>query len=165
MKPGFHLWTLKPKSSQISGCTHVHQTSWKSLNKCCLPESCWQLFFGTGQERSADGGIHAARGHINVRHVLHVNWELFDHIPYGSDLALRDCHLNNCLGWQHFNSNEELMESVKTWLSSQVTDFFDTGMQKLVPNMTSASILAVTSLRSSLSMFVFLYKIIFFISC
>jgi hypothetical protein len=25
------------------------------------------------------------------------------------------------------------MEGVKTWLSSQVADFFDTGIQKLVP--------------------------------
>jgi hypothetical protein len=29
---------------------------------------------------------------------------------------------------QHCNNNEELMEVVKTWLSSQVTDFFDAGM-------------------------------------
>jgi hypothetical protein len=27
MKPGFHLWMLEPKSSQSSGCTHIHQTS------------------------------------------------------------------------------------------------------------------------------------------
>jgi hypothetical protein len=33
MKPGFHLWMLKPKSSQNSGSTHIHQTSWKILNK------------------------------------------------------------------------------------------------------------------------------------
>jgi hypothetical protein len=26
-----------------------------------------------------------------------------------------------------------LMEGVKTWLSSQAADFFDTGMQKLIP--------------------------------
>jgi hypothetical protein len=32
-----------------------------------------------------------------------------------------------------FNNNEEFMEGVKTWLSSMATDFFDTGVQKLVP--------------------------------
>jgi hypothetical protein len=37
------------------------------------------------------------------------------------------------LGSQHFNSNEELMEDVGTWLSSQLADFFNTGMQKLMP--------------------------------
>jgi hypothetical protein len=37
MKPGYHLWMLKAKSSQSSGCTYIHQTNRKSLNKCCLP--------------------------------------------------------------------------------------------------------------------------------
>jgi hypothetical protein len=32
-----------------------------------------------------------------------------------------------------FSGNEESMEGVKTWLSSQVADFFDTGIQKLIP--------------------------------
>jgi hypothetical protein len=30
-------------------------------------------------------------------------------------------------------NNEELMEGVKTWLSYQAADFFDTGIQKLIP--------------------------------
>jgi hypothetical protein len=29
-----------------------------------------------------------------------------------------------------FNSNEELMEGVKMWLSSMAADFFDTGITK-----------------------------------
>jgi hypothetical protein len=37
------------------------------------------------------------------------------------------------LGSQRFNSNEELMEGVKTWLSSQAADFSDTGIQKRIP--------------------------------
>jgi hypothetical protein len=38
----------------------------------------------------------------------------------------------------------------KTWLSSQATDF-DAGIQKLIfPDMTSASILVVTMLKSNL---------------
>jgi hypothetical protein len=37
------------------------------------------------------------------------------------------------LGSQRFNSNEELMERVETWLCSQAADFFDTGIQKRVP--------------------------------
>jgi transposase len=65
------------------------------------------------------------------------NWELFDHPPYSPDLAPSDCHLftylQNWFGSQHFNNNEELMEGVKTWLSSQAADFFDTGTQKLIP--------------------------------
>jgi hypothetical protein len=53
------------------------------------------------------------------------------------------------LGSQRFNSNE-LMEGVKTWLSLQAADFFDTGIQNLFPDM-SASIPAVTTSRSSLN--------------
>jgi histone-lysine N-methyltransferase SETMAR len=67
----------------------------------------------------------------------HFNWEFFDHSPYSPELALSDCHLftyqKTWLGSQRFNSNEELTEGAKTWLSSQEADFFDTGVQKLIP--------------------------------
>jgi hypothetical protein len=67
----------------------------------------------------------------------HFNWELFDHLPYSPDLTPGDyqlfTYMKNWLGSQHFNNNEELMEGVKTWLSSQVADFFDRGIQKLIP--------------------------------
>jgi hypothetical protein len=32
-----------------------------------------------------------------------------------------------------FSNKEELMEGVKTWLSSMAADFFDTGIQKRIP--------------------------------
>jgi hypothetical protein len=87
----------------------------------------------------------------------HFNWELFDHPPYSPDLAPSDSHLStymkNGLILQRFNNNEELMDGVKTWLYSQAADFIHTGIQKLFPD-TSASISAVTMLRSSLSMYV-----------
>jgi hypothetical protein len=67
----------------------------------------------------------------------HFSWELFDHPPYSHDLALRDYHqftyVKNWLGSQRFYNNEKLLEGVKTWLSSQAADFFDTGMQELIP--------------------------------
>jgi hypothetical protein len=34
---------------------------------------------------------------------------------------------------QLFNNNGELMEGVKMWLSSMAAEFFDTGIQKLIP--------------------------------
>jgi histone-lysine N-methyltransferase SETMAR len=62
---------------------------------------------------------------------------LFDHPPYSPDLALSDyCLFTSLKSWlrsQRFNNNEELMEDVKTWLSSQAADFIDTGIQKLIP--------------------------------
>jgi hypothetical protein len=52
----------------------------------------------------------------------HFNWELFDHFPYSLDLTPSNYHLFTYLKkWlrsQCFNNNEELMEGVKTWLSS-----------------------------------------------
>jgi histone-lysine N-methyltransferase SETMAR len=69
----------------------------------------------------------------------HFNRDLFDHPPYSPDLASSDYHLftylRNQLLSQRFNSNEELMEVAKTWLSSQVADIFDTHThtQKLIP--------------------------------
>jgi histone-lysine N-methyltransferase SETMAR len=66
----------------------------------------------------------------------HVNWELFDHPPYSPDLAPNDyrlfTYLKNLLGSQRFNNNVELMEGVRTWLSSQTADFFETGIQELI---------------------------------
>jgi hypothetical protein len=62
---------------------------------------------------------------------------LFDHPFYSLGLALSDYHLftylKNWLQSQRLNNNEELMEGVKTWLSSQAANFFDTGIQKFIP--------------------------------
>jgi hypothetical protein len=83
-----------------------------------------------------------ARPHIaapNQAIMEHLNWELFGHRPYNPDLAPSRYHLftrtyrKNWLGSQRFNSNEELMESVKMWLSSQAADLFDRGIQTLIP--------------------------------
>jgi hypothetical protein len=59
------------------------------------------------------------------------------------------------MGSQSFNNNEELTEGVKTWLSSRAADFWQ-AYKNLFPHMTSASIPTVTTLRSSLSMDIFL---------
>jgi histone-lysine N-methyltransferase SETMAR len=63
-------------------------------------------------------------------------WDLFDHPPYSPDLAPSDFHLFTWmkvwLGTQRFNMNEELMNGVKGWLSSQTATFFDVVIQKLV---------------------------------
>jgi hypothetical protein len=69
----------------------------------------------------------------------HFCWELFEHSPYSTFIAPSEYHLfthiylKNRLGSQYFNDNEELMESVETWLSSKAADFFDRGIQKLIP--------------------------------
>ncbi|PNF17735.1 hypothetical protein B7P43_G07388 [Cryptotermes secundus] len=61
----------------------------------------------------------------------HFSWELFDRPPYSPDLALINYHLFTYRS-QRFNNSEDLMDSVKSWLS-QEADFFDIGIQKLIP--------------------------------
>jgi hypothetical protein len=72
-------------------------------------------------------------GHKRQRHF---NWELFDCPPCSPHLAPSDYHLitypKNLLPSQRFSGNE-LMESVKMWLSSQAADFFVTSVQELIP--------------------------------
>lgn len=67
----------------------------------------------------------------------HFNWEVFNHPPYSPDLAPSDYHLfshmKNWLRTQRFGNNDELTTGVQSWLSSQAAEFFDDGIQKLVP--------------------------------
>jgi transposase len=64
--------------------------------------------------------------------LLHFKGKLFNHPPYSPDIAPSNYHLftylKNWLRSRHFNNNEKLTEGVETWLSSQVADFFDTGI-------------------------------------
>jgi hypothetical protein len=96
----------------------------------------------------------------------HFNWGLFDHLPYSPDLASSEhymfTYLKNWLESQRFSNNKEFMDGVKTWPSSQVADSSDTGTQNSFTDTTSASVPAVTTLRSSLSVCeFFLYNSIF----
>jgi transposase len=73
-----------------------------------------------------------------IRELLeNFSWELFGQPPYTPYLTLSHYHvfiyLKNWLGSQHFSNNDELVEGVITWLSSLAAEFFDTGIQKLIP--------------------------------
>lgn len=63
-------------------------------------------------------------------------WEQIDHPPYSPDLAPSDFHLfrylKEFLGGKRFDTDDEVKEAVKDWLSSQAADFYDLGLQKLV---------------------------------
>jgi histone-lysine N-methyltransferase SETMAR len=93
------------------------------------------LTFGVGLLNDDGRPDTAARTRARLEHF---NWQLFDHHSFSPDLASSDCHvftrtyLNICFGAQRFNNNE-LMEGVKTWMSSRAVGFFDTGIQKITP--------------------------------
>ena len=81
------------------------------------------------------------------------SWEVFNHPPYSPDLAHSDfnlsLHLRKFLSGQqlHFQNDREVEMSVTKWFQSQVADFYDTGIQKLVPGMTNVSIQEVNILK------------------
>jgi hypothetical protein len=41
------------------------------------------------------------------------------------------CYLKEFLSGKRFDSDDEVKETVKDWLSSQAADFYDIGIQKL----------------------------------
>jgi transposase len=144
------LWILKPNSRQSRGCAHIHWTSRETVcqkaddncfwagKKCwwwnsCTKGSQWRHKHIAKYIQNKNHGMltHGlvllhdnARPHRapRTRALLeHFNWELFDYPPHSPDLAPSDYHLftylRNWLRSHHFNNN----------------DFFDTGIQKLIP--------------------------------
>jgi histone-lysine N-methyltransferase SETMAR len=65
-----------------------------------------------------------------------LNWEIFEHPPYSTDLAPIDYHLFTkmkvWLATQRFHTNEELMDGVNNWLHNLAAPLFNEGLQKLV---------------------------------
>jgi hypothetical protein len=96
-----------------------------------------------GKIKSASASVlllNNARPHTATRTralLENFNWELFDHTPYIPDHDPSDYHLftymKDWLGSQRFNNIEDLMEGVKTWLSSEAADFFHSGIQEPIP--------------------------------
>jgi len=62
------------------------------------------------------------------------NWEIFDHPPYGPDLASSDYHfftkMKVWLATQCFHTNEELMDGVNNGLHNLAAPY--EGLQKVV---------------------------------
>ncbi|GFW50634.1 uncharacterized protein TNCV_2889361 [Trichonephila clavipes] len=61
---------------------------------------------------------------------------VFSHPPYSPDLAPSDFHLfprmKNWLATQRFDNDKELRVRVTEWLRSQVEEFYDKGISKLI---------------------------------
>ena len=64
---------------------------------------------------------------------------LLDHPPYRPDLAPSDfrlfLHLKKHLTGKKFDDDDEVQEEVMTWFKGQATDFYDSGIQNLVPRI------------------------------
>jgi histone-lysine N-methyltransferase SETMAR len=114
--------------------SEVYCETLKKVHRAIQNKRCGMLTSGVVHIHD-NAHVHTAAGTQAL--LEHFNWELFDHPPYSPNLALSNYHLftylKNWLGSQYFNNDEESMEGVKMWLSSQVADFYDTGIQKLIP--------------------------------
>ena len=63
-----------------------------------------------------------------------------DHPPYSPNLAPSDfrlyLHLKKHLAGKKFDDDDEVQE-VMTWFRGQAADFYDSGIQKLVPRLNT----------------------------
>jgi hypothetical protein len=66
-------------------------------------------------------------------------WDILDLPPYGPNLAPSDfhlfLHLKKHLAGKRFDDDDELQEAVMTWFKGQAADFYDSGLQMLVPGL------------------------------
>jgi hypothetical protein len=98
----------------------------------------------------------------------HFNWELFDHVSYSPYLAPSNYHLFASWRTEWGHSTSAIMRSwwkvlKRGWTHRHQTSLTQT-YKNIFPNMTSTSILAVTMLSSSLSLYVFFVHNNFFLS-
>ena len=67
------------------------------------------------------------------------NWDVLDHSTHSPDLATSNfhlfLHLKKHLAGQKFHEDKGLKIEVTTWLHAQAADFYDIGLQKLVPRL------------------------------
>jgi hypothetical protein len=66
-----------------------------------------------------------------------LQWEVFEPPSYNLDLALSDfhlfLHLKRFLAAERFSSDDEVKTAMQHWVKTLAADFFDEGIQKLVP--------------------------------
>ncbi|KAJ4443883.1 hypothetical protein ANN_05670 [Periplaneta americana] len=79
---------------------------------------------------------HTARRTAAV--LTEFGWELFDHPPYSPDLTPSDFHVflhfkKFLSSGERFGNDKELKTSVTRWFHSQAAEFYDRGIQKLIP--------------------------------
>jgi histone-lysine N-methyltransferase SETMAR len=64
-------------------------------------------------------------------------WTVLEHLPYSPDLAPSDLHLfpalKDHLSGHKFSSDNDVKTAVTKWLKSQGTEFYEAGINKLVP--------------------------------
>jgi len=77
--------------------------------------------------------------HVTTALLEKFNWDILDHPPYSPDLAPSDfhlfLHLKKHLVGKKFDDVDKVQEEVMTWFKGLAGDFYDSGIQKLVPRL------------------------------
>jgi len=77
--------------------------------------------------------------HVTTALLEKFKWDILDHPPYSPELAPSNfhlfLHLKKHLAGKKFNDDEEVQEEVMMWFKGLAADFYDSGIQKLVPRL------------------------------
>jgi len=77
--------------------------------------------------------------HITTALLEKFKWDTLDQPPYSPDLAPSHfhliLHLKQRFAGKKFDDDDEVQEEVMTWFKVQAADFYDPGMQTLVPRL------------------------------
>jgi len=77
--------------------------------------------------------------HVTTVLLEKFKWDILDHPPYSPDLVSSDfllfLHQMKHLAGKKFDDDDEVQEEVMTWFKEQAADFYDSGIQKLVPRL------------------------------
>ena len=57
-------------------------------------------------------------------------------------------HLQKYLAGKNFKDDDEVQEEVMTWFKGLAADFYDSGIQKLVPRLNNVWTMLVTMLKN-----------------
>ena len=74
--------------------------------------------------------------HVTTALLEKFKWDILDHPPYSPVLASSDFHLFLHLK-KKFDDDDEVQDEVITWFKEHAADFYDSGIQKLVPRLNT----------------------------
>jgi hypothetical protein len=106
----------------------------------------------------------ADSAHVTTALLEKFKWDILDHPPNSPDLTPSDfhlfLHLKKHLAGKKFDDYDEVQEEVMTWFKGQAADFYDLGIQKLVPRLNVWT-MPVTMLKNKFLYRQFIHSIAF----
>jgi len=77
--------------------------------------------------------------HVTTALLEKFKWDILDYPPYSPELVPSDfhlfLHLKKHLAGKKFDDDDEVQEETMTWFKGQAADFYESGIQKLVPRL------------------------------